>query len=164
MATRLIIYKVIHNYKIVIWYSGPVKDGNSISCIYLNLSFCRGTQLNHYEIMKTPSGFKINVDNRVINRTFLGILGSSIRDYLQIRKMFGFQLKKIRTSTTMKLRTPWNNHWVYGCTDYFPSQNPNIQLPETHPPTKIRTLFGFVNPYRILDNHVNRIQFRLLYL
>ncbi len=40
---------------------------------------------------------------------------------------------------------------ISGCTYFFFTGNPNTWFPETHPPTQIRTLFGFVNPYELLD-------------
>ena len=44
-----------------------------------------------------------------------------------------------------------NKYSISGCTYFFFTGNPNTWLPETHPPTQIRTLFGFVNPYELLD-------------
>ncbi len=62
-----------------------------------------------------------------------------IRTDLQIQTMFGFWL---RTFITKKICTPHNNYRISRCTDYFPDQNPNIQLPQTHQTTKISMLFG----------------------
>ncbi len=43
-----------------------------------------------------------------------------------------------------------NKNSISGCTYFFFTGNLNTWLPETHP-TQIRTLFGFVNPYELLD-------------
>ncbi len=62
-----------------------------------------------------------------------------------------------------KSRHPYtfNNLRISRCTDYFPTQIPNIQLPQTHPPIEIRTLFQFVNSYplplNLYPTHINDI-------